>query len=981
MKRRKAHSRYLGMIFLFLVCLVASSAIAQNLRMVKSFTVNEGLASNLVYSCMEDDKGFLWVGTDNGVCRFDGKYFKRYALPEGVPDNDVLEVIKENDGTIWINTFKQGPCYYDETRDRFVDPLENVQIRKDFLKLVLLGKRLDAGGIVFSNAAGELVFKNKKLVSSASKIANQFYEGKEPYWMYTGKPGKEGLKYYAYLKSRNRTDSLLLFEKETKNPLYEISFFVKNKLYILRGTGKIYIVQKSAEGSPFRVVEKQIDENPVLIRKNGNEVNVSTGKGSIYVFDFVTDTFKVRISGSFFANSSFKDREGNVWVATMDKGLLLYRKSSLNMLRPFGDPPTRNNFRSVFVDRGGTLYGGNNYGEVVVRTPDNRTRFHRITPKGGGGRVLGMLSSQNKMFILSESGVLVDFKRLVRLGTSEIIRQLKKGIVYNDSILIASGVDSRGGLYKINTITETATRLKVPWVRITTLAAQGKFIYLGTTEGLFRYDYDQGTFSETGSNTPLKGSRIVAAVVSPDSLLWISTINNGLFVLKNNQVMYHVSDPRFLNFSVVKLQHTNRPGSLWATTRRGAAYIHYSIRDGKFNYTITNLNHEEGVSNNVISDIFYRNDSIYLAAESGIAIIPANMTVPRFDIKTYLTDIKVNQQPFPVASSYDLPSGDRTLTLTFSGVSISGYLDHFIYSLNEDTSASEIVGNTLNLQLEPGYHVLKVKAVNVNGLISHHVLTLYFNIRAPFYQRAWFIFIMASLVTGISFLGLNRLKTLRQKRKQAQKARIEEERNRITEDLHDDIGSTLSSLKVYSDVAASLLERDVSKTKYLMEQISVNSSKILEDIGDIIWSMRADKQNMLSVDSRIKNFVSEVLGSRDIDYQIHIAPEINEIVQHITARKNVVLIVKEAVNNIVKYSQAGYVSIDIYRKADTLRIEIVDNGKGFPEDAKPTGNGLRNMKKRTEELGGVFQIASFPQKGTKISATIPVTNISDKSIY
>jgi len=982
MNRNSVYNYRSGIAFLILlICLVVSPVASQNLRMVKTFTVNDGLASNLVYSSMEDNRGFLWVGTDNGVCRFDGKYFKRYAQPDGVPDNDVLEVIKENDGTIWINTFKQGPCYYDEASDRFVNPLKDAGIQNNIVKLVLWGKRLDQGGVVFFNTAGELVFKNKKLVSSSNRTASLFYEGGAPYWLYTGKPeGARDGTLYAYLKSRNRLDSIPLFVKEEKKPLYEISGLLKNKLYLLQGTGKIYIIQKSGDRVPFRVVEKQIDENPILIRKNGNDINISTVKGSIYVFDFVTDTLKFKISGSFFANSSFRDSSGNVWVATVDKGLMLYRKSSFNTFRPFGDPPTRNNFRSVFVDRNGTMFGGNNYGEIVEKTADNKIRFHNINSTGNGGRVLGMLNSQNKLFVLSESAGFIDFKRQIRLENSEVLRQLKRAIVYNDSILIVTGVDPRGGLYKVNTITERATRLKIPWLRITTLVAQGKFIYLGTTEGLFRYDYESGTLSETGDNTPLKGSRILSTAVSPDGLLWVSTINNGVFVLKNNQVVYQVSDPRFLNFSVVKLQETDRPGSLWATTRRGAAYISYSIKGGKFSYTITNLNHEEGVSNNVISDIFYRNDSVYLAAESGIAVIPANMTVPRFDIKTYLTDIKVNQNPLPVASSYKLSSGDRTLTLTFSGVNISGYFDHFVYSLNGDTSMSEIVGNTLNLQLEPGHHVLKVRAVNVNGLISRHVLNLDFNIRAPFYRSAWFIFIMASLATGAAFWGLNRLKTLGQKRRQAQKARIERERNRITEDLHDDIGSTLSSLKVYSDVASSLMERDVVKTKYLLEQISVNSSKIVEDIGDIIWSMRTDKQNMLTVDSRIKNFVSEVLGSREIDYQINIAPEINNIVQHITARKNVVLIVKEAVNNIVKYSRASHVSIRIYKKDDTLRIEIVDNGIGFYEDAKLTGNGLRNMKKRTEELGGVFQIASFPQKGTKISATIPVTNISDKGI-
>ncbi|MCF3109281.1 histidine kinase [Niabella sp. CC-SYL272] len=979
MRKAKNDNHYVGLLFsLMLICLVATTAASQNLRLAKAFTVNEGLASNLVYSCTEDDKGFLWVATDNGVCRFDGKYFKRYAMAEGVPDMDVLEVLKEKDGTIWINTFKQGPCYYDEASDRFIDPLKNVNIRRDFVRLVLWTRRLEEGGVVFFNTGGELVFKNKKLVPSESRTAYRFFENGKPNWMYAG--NINGLKYYAYLKSQNRLDSVLLFEKKEKMRLYEINIQLKSKLYVLRGIEKIYIIQKSSHGNPIHVVEKEIDENPLMIRENGNEINVSTAKGSIYVFDYRTDSLKFKISGNFFANSSFRDKNGDIWVSTMDKGLLLFRKSTLNIIRPLPPPPTRNNFRSVCVDSDGTIYGGNNYGEIIEKPRNGPVRIRSINAKGNTTRVVGLLKSQNKVFVLSEWGCFVDYNRLVRLETSETIRQLKKGVIYNDSIIIVSGVDPKGGLYKINTRTERATRLKVPLLRVSTLAVQGKYIYLGTTEGLLRYDYMLNTLSEVGASTPLKSARILSTTATPDGLIWVATLNNGVFVLKDTQVVYQVSDPRFLNFSVVKLQETDKPGLLWTTTRRGAAYINYSMDQGRFNYTITNLNHEDGVSNNVITDIAYRNDSIYLAAESGIAIIPANISIPRFDIKTYLTDIRVNQKQLPVATSYDLPSSDRTITLTFSGVNLSGYFDHFVYSLNQDSSMPEIVGNTLNLSLDPGRHVLKVRAVNINGLISHHVLTLYFNIRAPYYRSAWFIVVIASLVTGIIFLLLNRLKTLGQKRKYAQKKRIDMERNRITEDLHDDIGSTLSSLKVYSDVAVNMMERDAHKTKYLLEQISINSSKILEDIGDIIWSMRTDRQNMLTVDSRIKNFVSEVLGSREIHYEINIDPEINDIVQHITARKNVVLIVKEAVNNIVKYSKASLVSIRLYAKNDLLRIEIVDNGIGFQEDAKSSGNGLRNMKKRAEELGGVFQIASFLQKGTKISVEIPVTNIRDKGI-
>ncbi|ANH79971.1 hypothetical protein A8C56_02360 [Niabella ginsenosidivorans] len=938
------------------------------------------MPSNLVYSCVQDDKGFLWITTDNGVSRFDGKYFKNYSLTDGVPDNDVLEVVKEKDGTIWINTFKQGPCYYDEKTDRFIDPLKNSDVQRSFVKLVLSSKVLDEGGVVFFNGNGELVFKNKKLVQYAHKINNRINGPAGPYWMYSDLLIKDGKKEYAYLKTKDRTDSLFLFEKKGAQPLYGFSMLLGNKLYVLKGDSTMYILKRTADSKkPFQVTERTIGANPLLIRRSNNdEFLVSTTKGVIYVFDFETDLFKYKISGDFFANSYFKDREGNIWIATVDKGLLLFGNSNITIKKPFPGLSIKNSFRSLFVEKDGAVYGGNNYGDIAELFPGRTVRIRNISSYGNATKVLGILTAQKKVFVFSDWGCMVNYKRFIRLNGSEGLTNLKRGILFNDSIIIAAGVSQLGGLYKINAVTEYATRLNVPLLRISSLESQGKIIYVGTTEGLFQYDYEINRLSEIGAATPLKGLRVLSMAITPDGLLWVSTASSGIFVLKQNQILYHINENQFLNYPGMKLQAFDKTGYVWAITRKGIICIKYKNDDTAFSYNAISINQREGLTTNLINDIFYRNDSVYLATENGIAVMPADIKTPVPDIKTYLVDVKINQKAVPVAAAYQLASSQGTVTLTFSGVNLQGMLDHFVYWLDEDTVPNEIIGNTLNLQLEAGRHKIKVRAVDINKQVSNSELTLIFDREIPYYKRWWFIFLVATLLSGLILFLFYKVKIIKQKRNYEQQQKIENERNRITEDLHDDIGSSLSSLRVYSDVAGKLIEKDAEKARYLLDQISANTSRIMEDIGDIIWSLRPDKHNLFSIDSRIKNFVSEVLGNKEIDYSINIEPGVNETIQHITARKNVVLIVKEAINNVVKYSNASHVTVHLYIKDGALAIEITDNGKGFNEKEVKTGNGLRNMKKRTNELNGSFTLFSKPGNGTRLLVKLPVTNISDK---
>ncbi|RYF82897.1 MAG: hypothetical protein EON98_10875, partial [Chitinophagaceae bacterium] len=139
-----------------------------------------------------------------------------------------------------------------------------------------------------------------------------------------------------------------------------------------------------------------------------------------------------------------------------------------------------------------------------------------------------------------------------------------------------------------------------------------------------------------------------------------------------------------------------------------------------------------------------------------------------------------------------------------------------------------------------------------------------------------------------------------------QKLEMARLQNKISQDLHDDVGSSLSSLQVYSAVAERLLEERPSQAKEMLRKISKESAMVLENIGDIVWSIKSEREQ--SLEERIKNFVADALGAANIQYKVSIEEGTESLIRNMEARKNILLLIKEAVNNTMKYSKATSVA-------------------------------------------------------------------------
>lgn len=215
---------------------------------------------------------------------------------------------------------------------------------------------------------------------------------------------------------------------------------------------------------------------------------------------------------------------------------------------------------------------------------------------------------------------------------------------------------------------------------------------------------------------------------------------------------------------------------------------------------------------------------------------------------------------------------------------------------------------------------------------------------------------------------------------QKQRNAMNQIRQKISQDLHDDIGASLSSLQIYGTIARQTMETEPPKAAAMIDKIVDQSNELMDNMSDIVWSMQPADEQTASLQSRIKNYGAELLYNQDIAFEYQILPEVEKCLEHLLARKNVLLIVKEAINNIAKYSQATAAQVQLSIHGAELVVDIKDNGCGFDVHKEGRdGNGLRNMRHRTQELRGQLQLHSAPGQGTHIHVRIPLTSLGRKS--
>lgn len=257
---------------------------------------------------------------------------------------------------------------------------------------------------------------------------------------------------------------------------------------------------------------------------------------------------------------------------------------------------------------------------------------------------------------------------------------------------------------------------------------------------------------------------------------------------------------------------------------------------------------------------------------------------------------------------------------------------------------------------------------SVKNLKNNAQNSLKFKIKPAFWQSWWFvpsIFLYIITVLGI-IIYLFLMYRFRQK------MRTQRVQDKIARDLHDDVGSTLSSIAILTQVAKNQLNNSPEKTQILLNQISENAQEMLENMSDIVWTNKTLNDNFEQLIIRMQEFAAKMLEPKNIEYEFSFDESLKEIKWTAQKYYDFYMIFKEAINNIAKYSEANTLKINIVKEQNILILSIKDDGKGFDLNQQKLGNGILNMKKRAEQLKGIFEIASAIGNGTKIEVKISI---------
>ncbi len=196
-------------------------------------------------------------------------------------------------------------------------------------------------------------------------------------------------------------------------------------------------------------------------------------------------------------------------------------------------------------------------------------------------------------------------------------------------------------------------------------------------------------------------------------------------------------------------------------------------------------------------------------------------------------------------------------------------------------------------------------------------------------------------------------------------------RQKISQDLHDDIGASLSSLHIYSSIAEKNIYSNPAKAEEMLHKIYLQSQFLMDEMNDIVWSMKPASVGGTTLEAQVKNFGVDLLNNINVNFTYLMDPEVENFLQSFYVRRNLLLIIKEAINNLAKHSHATMASLKLAITGENIELIIKDNGVGFDMNGKKDGNGLTNLHNRVAELHGEMKVRTVINEGTEISIHFP----------
>ncbi len=953
--------------------IITGAAFSQSTQTI-IYTTKDGLPSNSIYKSILDNHGFLWIATDNGIAKFDGKNFKTYTTTQGLPDNEITDIFIDSSNRIWVTPFRRTAAYYNPVKDRFENEDTDPELQKVELGNTNRGSVLQYGGIAFCNNLRDFfIYKNGKV--TVYKGLMDVKRSGTPEKIIEFRPER-----YLVISP----DSVRVFIKGsfTKSFALQTDFFYceyfGNALYIASGN-KIKKYRVDDTGSISLVLEKTF---PFVIRifcKSGKNLAVATYNRTTYPVDTATLELKDPLLYNIAIRNVLEDKNGSTWIASIDRGLIKIQQKRISSFtitdKALNDEITQHFTTLAVINK--KIFVGNNYGEVLIYDGVYDIKRRALSnEKNMDAVVRKIIELKDEVYVACQMGSFMLNKK-----TGQIVQRFegrdnlstKAALLLNDSVLL---LGTHAMAVKYNTVANKGmdTILK----RITALGVnQAKEIYLGSNDGLYRWDTDSLFYF--GKKYKALSYRVNTIFNTADDLLWVGLGSDSLLVLKSNMLVKSIALGDIIPGSVCRSLYSNRPGIIWLGTNKGLHKIQYRFTNGQLSFYNTSFGLSDGLIGEQVNDITIYNDTVYAATTGGISYLPANLNLPVADITTFITRVSINGVDTLVTEKYTLEYDQNDISISFSGADLTGYYPLFEYRVNE-AAWQKTDKNNIELRLASGKYDIQIRGMKRDGTPSSQTESISIYIKTPFWQSGIFWTIVVIALFVISFFILETRN--RQKRKAEVEKVITEKK--LTELEMQALKAQINPHFVFNclnSIKGFIFDRDYKQAdKYLDKFADLMRSTIDNSDASII-----SLQNEISY---LDNYLQlEKLRFEDkFNYAIAVHEDIDKEQVFVPA-----MLLQPYVENAIRHgmrfleNKNGQIHINVKKENNFIVCEIDDNGIGREKAAELKSNmhveyqskGM-NISRRRAELYNIEQGVTDKKDengmatGTTVTVKIPV---------
>ncbi len=998
-----------------------------------NYSEKDGLSDNYVTSIVQDEEGYMWIGTKNGLNRFDGYEFKNYKKSidgkDGLNNNYITRLFLDSRKRLWVVTFS-GLLLYDKLHDNFISYGQ-----------VLSKKNIQATGIVedvehnlWISTIGEGIYElkadlkssanyrpvalaaNSNIVNKRNFISNLISDAKGNLWLASfdglfqfNIATKSFTAYhfnYADLLNQQFNN---LFLNLYADPIHE------NILWC--GTWGAGLLQFDLDTKKF-VQFKYDYSTPVNLSnivyqsapQEKNKLWLCTEKG-LMIYDtenktFITYKNQPSEEHSFIGLSAFclfNGKDGKIWIGS-ERGF-----SIMNPEKQIFSYKEYNELRSIGLFEEDTIkkitYLVSIYDNRRLCTIDNVTGVKKIIllPQADEFKAepFCLLNYHDSLFIGTTKGLYLFNKQTNKIYLLDVASAFgidKNHLSVYDMIADDNGIiylashNQNYGLFKLNLQTgkkaslETVAGLSPDFsfnsINSFNKDASGN-IWMASGNSLCKMNSstNQFEFFNEAINKKYKlMSGITDFTFDDKKNIWITTEENGLLFLDS---AFTLKSFNILNGNRIEFLNSicfDNKNNLWINGVQGL--LQFNISNSSFrNFTTADgLPSNKSVSNLELST----DDKISFAYGNRVySFNPTYNPVRAPDYSLKINSLKIFDKNYEgkyeinFLNEIKLNHNQNFISFDFAAIDFSNSSSiqyaYWLEGYDDDWNNCGSRRYASYTNLYPANYKLHIKAGTEQGEWSKHEKILSVIIEPAIWQTLWFkLFSVLLSVTVVLFIVryLSTIKLRRQIVQLEKQQAIEKVRAHIARDIHDEIGAGLTKISLMS---RQLLKTDTSN-KNTVTKINEASGNLIQNLSEIVWTINPENDTLQNLIAYTRHYCGNFFDNTNIQCQLDLPELISvppELMISPDVKRNYLFILKEACNNALKHSGANKFTLELNLKDEGLLIKISDDGKGFLiADENKFGNGLRNMKKRADEVKGAFELQSSAL-GTIIKMRLP----------